>query len=468
MNIDFNIYQSIIFGELRPWFNKLNDDTYKHIVSQHLPKDKFESIEDLFGTLSDIINKNPLISNSDTFTIEVQPMNNKSETLYPDIFEHLIYIELPKPDNDILKYCQQIVSTEAVYLISALNKALGFCNDEQAKYKILLFTEQIEQYMTETEKHINNTKHQTDIIFKILYTFFVKILLEVQILYPELVTSKKADETDLFKYFPKLKVITSNLYHFKIQRTFKSNKIDISEILNLIEKIRLDYIKYNQNNNFEKDKIELNEKQIQNIRTLENVICIDELGELKGNKKISTQLEQQNINKIKADFQKNIISQLETTVSPASRTNLISKELDKFSFLNSSHIIENPKLELSLPRELRTWLNKIEETYKVNPNYVPAELKEVTKIKTTLNTYELAYLFRILDDVGILEMKDKKKLCRSIANVFETKQMRNPNLNTESLCNKFYTKDDKAIKNLHTKLKKMQEIAFQDKKNIGF
>ncbi|MCF6364930.1 MAG: hypothetical protein L3J35_01895 [Bacteroidales bacterium] len=467
MNIDLNIYQSIIFGELRPWLNKLNEDAHKQILPQYRQKETYTSIEDLNNSLSKIVKNNPLISKSDTFTIETFPTNDKPKTDYSEIFEHLIYIDLPKADDKLTKYYKQIISAEAIRLISTLNKALNFYNKEQAKYPVLQFIEQIEQYQEETEKHINNTAHQTDFIFKTLYTTLVKIRLEVQNLYPELITSKKLSENDLLKHFPNLNSITSKLNHFKIHKLLKINKFEMSEALGLIETIRYDYIKFNKNNSSEKEQIELNEVQIQNIRTLENIICIDVLGKLKGNQNILTHLEQKNIESIKPEYQDKIISELEKTDSPANRTSLISKELDKFSFLNSNHIIENPKLELSLPRELRTWLNKIEETYKVNPNYNPADLLEITKIKTNLNTYELAYLFRIIDESGVLEMKDKKELCRGIANVFETKQMRNPNLDTDSIYNKFYTKDDKAVENMHPKFKKMQEIAFTDKKNIG-
>jgi len=464
MNIDFNIYQSIIFGELRPWLNKLNEDAHKQILSQYQQKETYTSIEDLNNSLTKIAKNNSLISKSDTYTIEVHPTNDKSNADYPDIFEHLIYIDLPKSINNFTDYYEYIISAEAIRLASTLNNALSFYNRKQAKYPALLFIEQIEQYQKETEKHVNNTAHQTDYIFKILYTILIKIRLEIQHLYPELITSKKVSETDLLKYFPNLNTITSKLNHFKIHKLLKGKKFDKSEALSLIENIRYDYIKSNSS---EKEQIEINEEQIQNIRTLENIICIDELGKLKGNQNILTHLEQKNIESIKSDYQDNIVSELGKTNNPAKRTSLISKELDKFSFLNSNHIIENPKLELSLPRELRTWLNKIEESYKINPNYVPAESIEVTKIKTKLNTYELAYLFRILDDSGVLEMKDKKELCRGIANVFETKQMRNPNLDTDSLYNKYFTKDDNAIESMHSKFKKMQEIAFQDKKNIG-
>ena len=467
MNIDFNIYQSIIFGELRPWLNKLNEDAYKQILSKFQQKEIYTSVENLDNSLYRIVNNNPLISNSNTFTIEVHPTNDKSKADYSEIFEHLIYIDLPKSINNFTDYYKYIISTEAIRLVSTLNKALSFYNKEQAKYPLLQFIEQIEQYREETEKHINNTKHQTDFIFKTLYIILVKIQLEVQHLFPELISSKKVTENDLLKYFKNCNIITSKLNYLKTKKLIKGKKFNKSEALGLIEIIRYDYIKFNKSNNSDKKINELNEEQIQSIRTLENIICIDVLDELKGNKNISTQLEQQNINKIKSDYQDNIISELEKTDSPAKRINLISKELNNFSFLNSNHIIENPKLELSLPRELRTWLNKIEETYKVNPNYRPSDLKEGTKIKTKLNTYELAYLFRIIDDAGILEMNDKTALCKGIANVFETKQMRNPNLDTDSLYNKFFTKDDKAVENMHLKFKKMQEIAFQDKKNIG-
>ncbi len=444
MNINFNIYQSIIFGELRPWLNKLNEDTHKHILSQHQQIQTYTSIEDLNNSLTIIANNNLLISKSDTYTIEVHPTNDKPKADYPDIFEHLIYIDFPKSNNNLTDYYKYIISAEAIRLVSALNKSLSFYNKEQAKYPVLLFIEQIEQYLEETEKHITNTLFRTDFIFKILYTTLVKIRLEIQHLYPKLITSKPVNQTDLFKYFPEIKVITSNLYYFKIQKIFQSNKFDKSEILSLIENIRHDYINFSKSNSSGKEQIELNEKQIQNIRTLENIICIDKLGFFKGNKKISAQLEQQNINKIKSDYQDIIISKLEKTDSPAIRTSLISEELNKFSFLNSNHIIENPKLELSLPRELRTWLNKIEEAYKINPNYVPAELKENPKLKTNLSVPELATLFRELQKLkpDIFDIKSKAELHRFISNNFTSKKQEN--ISTSSIKNNFDNPDSKA------------------------
>lgn len=90
-----------------------------------------------------------------------------------------------------------------------------------------------------------------------------------------------------------------------------------------------------------------------------------------------------------------------------------------------------------------------------------------TKIKTKLNIYELSYLFKVLDECDFFEMNNKTDLFRAISETFETKRQTKEDLNIESIASKFYSKDPKAIESLHLKFRKMQEIAFEDKKNIG-
>ncbi|MEI8047355.1 MAG: hypothetical protein WCI92_08250 [Bacteroidota bacterium] len=90
-----------------------------------------------------------------------------------------------------------------------------------------------------------------------------------------------------------------------------------------------------------------------------------------------------------------------------------------------------------------------------------------TKIKTKLNIYELSYLFKVLDECDFFEMNIKTDLFRAISETFETKRQTKEDLNIESIASKFYSKDPKAIESLHLKFRKMQEIAFEDKKNIG-
>jgi hypothetical protein len=101
-----------------------------------------------------------------------------------------------------------------------------------------------------------------------------------------------------------------------------------------------------------------------------------------------------------------------------------------------------------------------EEEFKLLPQQI-----NFKKIKTNLNVYELAYLFRLLTEVKIINDDNIMALCESIVNTFETKMQKNNILDKVGFYNKFYTKDPNAIESLHSYFTKMRDIAYEDQNN---
>lgn len=84
------------------------------------------------------------------------------------------------------------------------------------------------------------------------------------------------------------------------------------------------------------------------------------------------------------------------------------------------------------------------------------------RIKTTLNVSELAYLFRMLNDVNIFEIRNKTDLYRFIATNFQSKKA--TEISGNSIKNKFDTPDANAMEYWEEKLHHILTNVRKDRK----
>ncbi len=90
-----------------------------------------------------------------------------------------------------------------------------------------------------------------------------------------------------------------------------------------------------------------------------------------------------------------------------------------------------------------------------------SSIKTTMKLNTKLSVSELSLLFRLLNEEGVLELKNNAELYRFISSSFSTKQ--SENISDKSIKNKFLSPDNTAVKNmdillvnLRQQLKKIQ------------
>jgi hypothetical protein len=83
------------------------------------------------------------------------------------------------------------------------------------------------------------------------------------------------------------------------------------------------------------------------------------------------------------------------------------------------------------------------------------------KIKVNLTVPQIAYLFRALDKVGILDVKNKMDLFKSISEIFQTTGKEEPSV--KNIKNKFYTPDDFAINFWDEKFSHLKHFAYNEK-----
>jgi len=398
MKIDLNIFNSVIFGNLRPNLNNLSDDKFKNVIQQISISEKYTSINDFNKIFSTIIAKNQLIISDDNYKLEILTDSETVNEQYIDIFEPLIFIDFPKYNDPILEYYKFILMNDTTKIIGTYNKAINLLNSQQEYYTNELF-EQLDNYSAIIENRLNENSldEKTITIFEILRTCILRINVEIFSIFPEFFKNADDKIADSFNKLNKFQFITSKLNYVKIQKLINSNTFDQPKATELIDKIRLDYIHFSEIPQVNRQLIELNELQITNIHLLEEYIFIQNFNFNNVEISFKQPLNPVIITKISDEYRKTILVQLDKIPHPAQRMDCIYTEISKFSFLESSHKIENPRLDFSLPRKLRKWLYEIKEAWKVNPNYIPQQEDNISNIQNQPRVFQLPEGFKLTD-----------------------------------------------------------------------
>jgi len=332
---------------------------------------------------------------------------------YIEIFEPLIFIDFPKYNDIVLEYYKYLIITDTTNIIGTYSKAISHLNSQQTYYTNELI-EQLDVYSTVIEEQLNEyaTDEKTKTILNILRACILRIYFEIVSIFPE--HFKKPDDK-LAETLTKLNdflFITSKLNNLKIQKLINSKIFDLATTVQLIDKIRLDYIYFIDKSQVNRHLNELNEMQISNIHLLEEYIFIHNFNFNDVEISFNQLLNHANRAKISDEYRKTILVQLDKIPHPAQRMDFIYTELSNFSFLESSHKIENPILEFSLPRELRKWLYEIKEAWKVNPNYIPQQIENISNTQNKPRIFELPEGFKLIEK-GINEKIERLDIYQS-------------------------------------------------------
>jgi hypothetical protein len=402
MKIDFNIFNSILFGDLRPVLNLLSDIKFKNILQPSL-KGVYSSFKEFENAFSILTKKNSLISTSEDYKLEAITADEISKQCSFDILEPLIYIDFPQVTDNIYSYYKFLIDNEGTKLTGSFHKSLSlFDNDIDRKYFCSEFLDRINYYLDQTNIQFNeiNQNNLKEYVLSVLKITLQRLLIETQELFPNLVASDNISfetlKTSISIFKKPVIIITSNLFKYKSKQIIECNEYSKQEIIQLIDKIKLHYITFFNSKSENFQLIELNEKNLQNIRILENYIFLNEFEIIK--EKIDTdtlsdfefesRIYEKYISKF-SDFPKECNQ-------PSKRVDFITKELLKFSRLfDNRQMNYNP--DLSIPRQITNWLNSQIEYYKVNLdkdiNFFSVIKKSANSVSKNNKTKEIRYAF---------------------------------------------------------------------------
>ena len=128
MKISLNIYNSILFGELRPWLESNNSqETFRQKLNPSFRCEK-GTPEEFEKALGEALKGHPLLmDDDDELIIEVEENKIKVTSKKDMIFEPLIDIDIPPFYNDKTEYYYYLIKNEGTRLIYNINKTIEFC-----------------------------------------------------------------------------------------------------------------------------------------------------------------------------------------------------------------------------------------------------------------------------------------------------------------------------------------------------
>lgn len=154
--------------------------------------------------------------------------------------------------------------------------------------------------------------------------------------------------------------------------------------------------------------------------------------------------------------------------------NFLDKKFEKYSKIPLTSFVSYDSMEIKielLENDLKSKINQILENYsqfkeEILSENISSDTTEFTpQFKTNYNVEELAYLFKLMIEQGIivLEKNQKTKFFDFIVSNFQSKDRLKISLN--SIRNKSYEPSLTAIDNVHTDLLQMTQLAFNHKKS---
>lgn len=491
MKISLNIYNSILFGELRPWLESNNSqETFRQKLNPSFRCEK-GTPEEFEKALGEALKGHPLLmDDNDELIIEVEENKIKVTSKKDMIFEPLIDIDIPPYYNDKTEYYYYLIKNEGTRLIYNINKALEFCEPANlAKSAINDTLDRIKFMLAETGKQIKQLGYDeelpfdsetTDVIkilgkeckyiLKVLQTTLIRLILEIQELFPSQLASSPLTEEEIYLKLigipsPSMNVAKkiTRLNEFLVKRFIEKMEYSTEKALQRIDETKKHFLLYKDVPSTLSDAVERKEGLATHIQVLENLIFIREFTDIKVNPSyedlLSDNLAEENYN----SFTTSIFEKIEAHSAPNKRLEVIAKEEDKFSFLKTGYVIDNSVFKSSIPRKIFNWI-EIQKAY-INENlhidFSKLKGVDLPKIQTSLTVAEIGYLLRVFEEEGILQPKNKTDLSRVFSAILSSKKR--DDFTFDGLHKEFKTPKNKAVEFWNDKFIILKQKTTKDK-----
>ncbi len=490
MKISLSIYNSILFGELRPW---LENNRTQEVFRQKLnPAFRWEkgTPEDFEKALSEALKDHPLLLDDDEVLIEIEENKIIISSVKDKIFEPLIDIDIPPFFTDKTEYYYYLIKNEGTRLVNKINKAIELCETANlAKSAINDTLDRIKYLLSETAKQIKQLgydddlpfdaipddetkalKKECDYILRVLQTTLIRLILEIQELFPSQIVGSPLTEEEIY-----LKLIGSpspamsvakkitKLNEFLVKKFIEQMEYSRVKAIQRIDETKKHYLMYKDVASTLTDAAARKEGLATHIQILENLIFIRDFTDVQQNPSFEDLQSDKTIEEYYNSFTALIFEKIEEPSAPNKRLEIISKEEEKFAFLKTSYNIDNSVFKMSIPRKILKWL-EIQRAY-INENlhidFSKLKGVDLPKIPTSLTVAEIGYLLRTLEEEGILQPKNKTDLSRVFSAVLSSKKK--DDITFDGLHKEFKTPKNKAVEFWDGKFMVLKQKAYKDK-----
>lgn len=485
------IYNSILFGNLRPWLpENVNQDSYLQKLSQ---KFRCESglMADYANTLSKVLQKSTDLLNDD----DISTSNIAGDTFNKITFpEPLINYEMPPHFNPKTEFYYFLIKNEGTRFINRLYSEIQFAktnsiarvaiNDALDHIKFLLTetTSQLRQigfdenlpFSTNEDTATLAINKDSDYILRILQWSLIRLILEVQELFPDLLTGKPHSEDEIYIIFSgtqlpiiKLAKKITVLNEFLIRRFINQYEFSIQRAIELIEFTKKEFLLYKDTPSSFTNITNRNDGLITHILALENLVFVRSFTESSENPDYDELLSAELADKIYQSYTSYIHTQIEQFPTANKRLEFIGNELEKYYFLKSRYILDESLFKPSIPRKILNWLLIQKAFLEANLHIDPSKLQkaELPKIPTDLSVAELAFLFRALYDAKQLKPIHDEDLYRAIAAFFSSRKKED--ISVPSIKNKFLSPEAIAVNYWDSGFAKLHSITTKILKDLS-
>ncbi len=486
MKIDLKLYNSILYGDLRPWLeaNK-SDEKFLQILSPSFKVPK-GGPDAFMIALNKAMENNPHFLIEDDYVLEFSENKIKISSMGDEIFEPLINIDIPPYFSPRTEFYYYLIRNEGTRMMNNLNKAIEVCKTEaDANFLVKGTLTKIKTLLIETGRRSKELGYsdrlpynelpndpieaEKKIIHYILFALretLMRLIYEIQEIFALFLGAKLITEDEIYIQYlgetpPSISVrkASAKMNDFATKRYVMQMEYSKEKTLERIDKAKDDILSWFDIEKLPKEFAEQKELFVENIMALENLYFVREFGFEETNPTYEKLVSPKYINEILNKAYSNIEEIIEEQAQANNRLKVLFKEEEKFAFLKTRVKIDDEIYKSSIPRKIISLLKGSRAFIEANLSIDFSKQKglEFNKIKTNLTVAELALLFRFLMEGNLVTTKYKTELFKTIAATFSSKER--DDISANAIKNHYDTPDGNAKDNLHGKLFPLLQIA---------
>jgi hypothetical protein len=489
MKINLNIFDSILFGDLRPWLSEnFHHERFKSKATPVFCFKGTNAIDCLSSIFTVLKNMDITIPESNS----IYEVNDSDIDLIQadDLIKGpLIELEYRSFTNPKTEFYYHLIKSFSSCLISNLHLIVNHSDAKSVdKYIINSVYDKIKSLFPEINNRLHShgyeddmpfeisdssigvdVRKDTDFILKTLRTNLIRMICEIQELFKENLISPILSDTDICTRLagitaadiPIKKDITK-LNEFLVERFISKKSYSLEEA-----KTRIIYtLEYYNRHKEIPDSIKIvNERKemlTHHIKALQNLIYLREFKNYSVNPSYAELISDSFSLPIYEDETRTIHNQLEECSGYVEKLELINKKREQLDMFRNITLQGNDIESYSIPYKVLNWLDLnfkhiSESKHIINNNTPPTSYK---KIPTDLSVDKLAYLFRALCDGKVMMPKVEADMHKAIVALFSSE--RKEDLSLKSVSNKFISPELAAVEYWVSAFTELQRIA--DKK----
>ena len=212
--MELTILRSVLLGKLRPWLDANKNVTFynQNLTPQFIQPQN--SIDEYYTLLKDIYNKDKDLFIKDGLQIYLsQPSNNVKQNINIPL---VTMNESLQPTNPIERFYYALIKNEVTRISNnVLQAILKRIKDVDRKYIINTIKTNIVSFLKligDNQEIIKSKDEVSKNIINVLQSHTVRLLLEIELLYPHYLSSLQSDKYQIFGEYLKTDIPEDNFY----------------------------------------------------------------------------------------------------------------------------------------------------------------------------------------------------------------------------------------------------------------